>query len=172
MLFALAASLALAAVMTVGDFLWTALHIHHRTAYGIAHGAAMCLCIGWAIGVRARRRVLGAIAGLLIGVLAAGAFYALAPTLKWGAMFPAWALLWLLFAVLQKMMMGGERIGVTLRRGILAAALSGFAFYLISDIWIHEARHPGMLVHFGAWTFAFLPGFAVLFVRLPTGRRR
>ena len=56
---------------------------------------------------------------------------------------------------------------MTLKRGLLAALLSGLAFYLISDIWIHEAAHPGMLEHFAAWTFAFLPGFAALFARLP-----
>ena len=168
MLYALAASLGLAAVMTFGDFAWAALHIHHRTTYGMAHGAAMCLCIGLAIGMRARRTLPAAIAGPLIGVAAAGAFYLLAPALKWGAMFPAWMLLWLLFALLQKRLAGGERIGVTLKRGLLAALASGFAFYLISDIWIHEARHPSLFVHFGAWTFAFLPGFAALFARLPS----
>jgi hypothetical protein len=166
MLDAVAASLALAAVMTIGDFAWAALHIHHRAAYGIVHGAAMCLCIGLAIGVRVRRRILAAIAGLLIGVVAAGTFYFFAPAL-WGAMFSAWMLLWLLFALLQKLLAGGERIGATLKRGMLAALLSGFAFYLISDIWIHEAAHPSMLVHFAAWAFAFLPGFAALFARIP-----
>ena len=168
MLHALAASLALAAMMTLGDFVWAALHIHHRTASGIVHGAAMCLCVGLAIGMRAIRTTLAAVGGLLIGVLAAGTFYLLAPSLGWGAMFIAWMLLWLLFALMQKMLARGERIGVTLKRGALAAALSGFAFYLISDIWIHENAHPGMLVHFGAWAFAFLPGFAALFSKLPT----
>jgi hypothetical protein len=166
--YAVAASLALAAIMTLGDLAWAALHIHHGTTYGIVHGAAMCLCIGLAIGLRARRRLLAAIAGLLIGIIAAGTFYVLAPVLHWGAMFPAWMLLWLLFALLQKLLASRERIGVTLKRGILAAVLSGFAFYLISDIWIHEARHPATLVHVGAWAFAFLPGFAALFVRRPT----
>lgn len=168
MLYALTASLALAAVMTFGDYAWAALHIHHRTAYGVAHGAAMCLCIGIAIGVRVRRRLLAAVAGPLIGVAAAGTYYLLASPLRWGAMLPAWMLLWILFALLQKVLSRGERMGVALKRGVLAALLSGFAFYLISDIWIHEARHPGMLVHFGAWSFAFLPGFASLFAKLPT----
>ena len=167
MLYAVAASVALAAVMTFGDFAWSALHIHHRMAYGIVHGAAMCLCIGIAIGVRVRRPLPAAIAGPLIGVAAAGTYYVLASPLSWGAMLPAWMLLWILFALLQKLLTKRERIGVALKRGILAALLSGFAFYLISDIWIHEARHPGMLVHVGAWAFAFLPGFAALFARLP-----
>jgi hypothetical protein len=167
MLYAVAASLALAVVMTLGDFVWAALHIHHRTTYGIVHGAVMCLCIGLGIGVRVRRKTLAAVMGLLIGIVSAGVFYFLAPALKWAAMFPAWMLLWLLFALLQMLLTRGERAVVTLKRGILAAVLSGFAFYLISDIWIHEAAHPSMLVHFFAWAFAFLPGFAALFAKRP-----
>jgi hypothetical protein len=172
MLYALASSLALAAVMTLGDFTWAALHIRHRMVYGVVHGAVMCLCLGIAIGVRVRRTLSAAVAGPLIGVAAAGAFYALAPALRWGAMFPAWMLLWLLFAILQRQLAHGERIDTTFKRGVLAAVLSGLAFYLISDIWIHEAAHPGMLVHFGAWAFAFLPGFAALFARLPVADSR
>jgi len=170
MLYALAASLALAAIMTLGDFAWAALHIRHRMAYGIAHGAVMCLCVGLAIGIRARRPLPAAIAGPAIGVIAAGTFYLFAPALRWGAMFPAWMLLWLLFAFLQRQLARGERIAVTVKRGILAALLSGFAFYLISDIWVHESAHRGVTEHFIAWTFAFLPGFAALFARLPTPR--
>lgn len=164
MLLAFLSSLALAAVMTFGDFSWAALHIRHRVLYGVIHGAVMCLCLGLAIGIRARRPVPAAIAGPIIGALGAAAFYVLAPMLRWGAMFPAWMLLWILFAFLQRQLAPGESIGVALKRGILAALMSGLAFYLISDIWIHEAAHPSLLVHFGAWTFAFLPGFASLFL--------
>jgi hypothetical protein len=167
MIFALAASLAMAAVMTLGDFAWAALHIRHRAAYGVIHGATMCLCLGIAIGIRARKPVPAAIAGPLVGVAAAGAFYALAPWLRWGAMLPAWMLLWLLFALLQRQLARTEGIGVALKRGLLAAVLSGLAFYLISDIWVHEAAHPSLAVHFAAWTFAFFPGFAALFARRP-----
>ena len=31
---------------------------------------------------------------------------------------------------------------------------------------LHSA-HPSLLVHFGAWAFAFAPGFLALFVRTP-----
>jgi len=170
MLFALASALGLAAVMTAGDWLWAALRIQHRAAAGVAHGAVMCLAIGIAIGIRAGRRVPAAIAGPIIGAAAAATFYLLAPSLGWGAMFPAWMLLWILFAALQWLLARGEGIGAALKRGVLAALLSGFAFYLISDIWIHEAAHPSLLVHVAAWTFAFLPGFAALFARVPTDR--
>ena len=171
MLHALAAALALAAVMTFGDWLWEALHIRHRMTAGIAHGAAMCLCLGLAIGIRARRPLPAAIAGPVIGVLAALTFYVLAPALRWGAMFPAWMLLWVLFAFVQRWLAGGQPAGEAAKRGILAALLSGLAFYLVSDMWIHEAAHPSLFEHFASWTFAFLPGFAALFARLPaTGK--
>jgi len=162
---AVIASLALAAVMTLGDVAWTAFHIQHRTTYGVIHGAVMCLCLGVAIGIRTRRPIPAAIAGPLIGVVAAGTFYVLEPSLRWGALFPAWMLLWILFAVLQQRLATREVAALTIVRGIAAALASGFAFYLISDIWIHEARHTNPVVHFAAWTMAFVPGFVALFVR-------
>jgi hypothetical protein len=167
MVYAVAASLALAAVMTLGDFVWANFHVRHTVIKGVIHGAVMCLCLGLAIGIKAKRALPAAIAGPLIGVVAAGTFYLLAPALRWAAMFPAWMLLWLLFALLQQVLAKGETIGTAIKRGLLAALLSGLAFYLISDIWIHEADHPSLLVHFGAWAFAFLPGFAALFARVP-----
>lgn len=167
MIAAAAASCALAIVMTVGDFAWATFHIRHLAVYGAVHGAVMCLCLGLAIGIRTRRPVPAAIAGPLIGVAAAGAFYALAPAIRWSAMFPAWMLLWILFALLQRYLAPKETIGTALKRGILAALVSGLAFYLISDIWIHEAAHARMTVHLGAWLFAFFPGFAALFARRP-----
>ena len=173
MLYAVAASVALAAVMTLGDFVWANFNVRHTVIKGVVHGAVMCLCLGLAIGIRAKRPLPAGIAGPLIGVVAAGTFYLLAPALRWGAMFPAWMLLWLLFAILQRQLAKSETIGTAMKRGLLAALLSGLAFYLISDIWIHEADHPSMLTHFGAWAFAFLPGFAALFGRVPgsdTGR--
>lgn len=167
MLHAIAASLALAAVMTFGDFAWAAFHVRHTVVKGVVHGAAMCLCIGLAIGIRAGRPAFAAVAGPLIGVAAAGVFYVLAPWLRWGAMFPAWMFLWLLFALLHRQLARGESVGATVKRGVLAALMSGVAFYLISDIWIHEAAHPSLLVHFAAWAFAFAPGFLALFARAP-----
>jgi hypothetical protein len=160
------ASLFLGAVMAFGDYLWAALNIQHRVANGIAHGAAMCLCLGIAIGVHARRPVQAALAGPVIGVIAAGAFYLLAPWLGMTAMFPAWMLFWILFAILQQRLREGERMSAAVVRGSIAAVLSGLAFYAISGIWTGPSHHDPMLaVRFAAWSFAFLPGFLVLFRR-------
>ena len=150
--------------MTLGDWAWAALEIRHRVVYGLAHGALMCLCLGLAVGVRAGKPGGGALAGPIIGIIAAGSFYALTPMLRWSAMFPAWMLLWILFALLQQRLTRKEAMTTALLRGLVAALLSGAAFYAISGIWINDSHtNPNLLRHFGAWTIAFLPGFIALF---------
>ena len=166
MAFAVVASICLGAVMTAGDWAWAALELSHRVAYGLIHGALMCLCIGLAIGVRVGKPAAAALAGPVIGIIAAATFYALSPVLRWYAMFPAWMLLWILFALLQQRIAGKESMGTALLRGSAAALLSGAAFYAISGIWINDSHSdPNLLRHFGAWTVAFLPGFLALFLR-------
>jgi hypothetical protein len=163
MLSAVAAALFLGAVMTAGDFVWAYFGVRHSMWAGVAHGALMCLCIGGVVGVRARRPVPGLIAGPLVGVLAAAAFYAIAPTLGWGAMLPAWMLFWICFALLQRFLLT-ETLRRALARGAVAAVLSGLAFYAISGIWTRPAPGgPNYVIHFLSWTFAFVPGFVTLF---------
>ena len=160
---AVGAALFLGAVMTLGDFIWEYFNVRHTTWTGISHGAAMCLCIGGLIGARTRRLRAGLIAGPLVGVVAAATFYVLAPTLGWGAMLPAWMIFWICFAVLQHAFRP-ELLHRALVRGLVAAVLSGLAFYAISGIWTRpEPGGPNYLVHFASWAFAFLPGFLVLF---------
>jgi hypothetical protein len=164
MLHAFLASLALAAVMTAGDWLWAVLQIRHTIVAGLAHGAVMCLCLGAAIGIRERRAAAGAAAGPLVGVLAAGVFYLLAPALRMSAMFPAWMFFWVSFALLQAWLRRERAYGSAVVVGLVAAVLSGLAFYAISGIWTrHDPGGPHYAWNFGAWTFAFFPGFAVLF---------
>ena len=169
MAFAVVASLCLGAAMTIGDWLWAALQIRHRVVYGLLHGALMCLCLGIAVGVRAGKPGPAAVAGPAIGVIAAASFYALAPMLRWNAMFPAWMLLWVLFGLLQYWLAKKESLGIAVMRGAAAALLSGATFYAISGIWTNDSHdNPNLIRHFGAWTVAFLPGFVSLF----TGSRR
>jgi len=166
MMHAVFAALAMGLVMTGGDVLWSALNIRHRVAYGLIHGAVMCLCLALAIGARAGKPGRAALAGPFIGVIAAASFYALAPVLRWGALFPAWMAFWILFAFLQQRLNRNERLAAAALRGIIAALLSGVAFYLISGIWTNEARYRSVAIHFAAWSFAFLPGFLGLFHRV------
>jgi len=157
------AAVFLGAVMTLGDFVWAYFDVRHTRWTGITHGALMCLCIGGLIGARTGRITAGLLAGPLIGVLAAATFYVLAPTLRWGAMLPAWMLFWICFAVLQHAFRP-ELLHRALGRGVSAAVLSGLAFYAISGIWTRPSPDgPDYLVHFASWSFAFLPGFLVLF---------
>ncbi len=159
------AALVLGAANTAGDILWAGLSLRHRMVYGIAHGAILCLLIGGIIGWRARRLGPGLAAGPGIGFLAAGAFYAMAPWLGYYAMFPAWMFFWMCFALLQNFLLPESGWRPAIVRGLVAAMLSGLAFYAISGIWTRPPRGgPNYLYNFGAWSFAFLPGFAALFL--------
>ena len=107
-------------------------------------------------------------AGVGIGALAALTFYAMASTLGWGAMLPAWMLFWICFALLQHFFTR-DSMNAALGRGVVAAVLSGLAFYAISGIWTHPSPGgPNYAVHFLSWSFAFLPGFLVLFLTGPS----
>ena len=165
MVHALVASLALGGVSTLGDFVWAALRLRHQMAYGLIHGAIICLCIGAVIGVRERRLLPALIGGPLIGLIAAGGFYLLAPWLRYAAMFPMWMLFWILFALLQERLRPPFGPHQAIARGLVAALLSGAAFYAISGIWTRPSPGgPDYLRHFLSWSFAFFPGFAALFL--------
>jgi hypothetical protein len=171
MILAILASVALGAASTFGDMLWAGLSLRHRIVYGLVHGAAICLLIGVFVGARASRALAGLAAGPAIGVLAAGAFYVLAPSVGYYAMFPAWMLFWICFAGLQKMLMRDTAWSAAILRGVIAAVCSGGAFYAISGIWTNPPREgPRYLYNFAAWTMAFLPGFAALFVGATRGQ--
>jgi hypothetical protein len=161
------ASLTLGAVMTLGDVAWAQFGIQHRVVYGVIHGAVMCLCLGLAIGLRCRRPLPALAAGPVIGVAAAASFYVLAPALQWAAMFPAWMLLWVLFALLQQWLDKRESMLTAFVRGLAAAVASGVAFYLVSGMWTSEHGAPNVARHFASWSFAFFPGFLALFLIRP-----
>ncbi|MBM3817519.1 MAG: hypothetical protein FJW14_00685 [Acidimicrobiia bacterium] len=158
---AVAGSLALAALSTLADFIWATWITEHQTVYGLIHGTVLFLALGLVLGVVAGRPVHGAIGGAAVGVLGAAAFYVISPFIGFSAMVVAWLGIWLGLAALYGWLHGTVR-GVA-ARGVVAALASGLAFYLISGIW--RPFNPQGLdyaVHFGAWTVAFLPGFAAL----------
>jgi hypothetical protein len=173
------AALALGALSTGGDFIWEALRLRHRVVTGIGHGAVICLAIGLTIGLRAGRPLPGLVIGPLVGVLAATTFYVLAPALRWNAMFPAWMLFWMCFALLQAWLSSERRLSTVLARGLGAAVLSGATFYLVSGMWTNPPRGgPNYAMNLVSWTLAFFPGFGALFWPAPSapgaldGRRR
>ncbi len=163
----LAGSLGIAAVSTLGDFIWAAAHLRHRPEYGLTHGTLLFLAIGLFLGTLAGRPAAGAMLGAALGFLAAGSFYVLAPFVGYSAMFVVWIAIWLALAVLYTRLAGLDvqqvGLGAVVGRGAAAAVTSGIAFYAISGIW--RPFNPegwDYAVHFGAWTLAYLPGFAAL----------
>lgn len=169
---AVLAALLLGMVSTFGDYVWAHWQVRHRVVYGLVHGAVICLCIGAVIGGRSGRWTAGLVIGPVVGVLAAAAFYVLAPAMGYSAMFPAWMLFWICFALLDARLTRGGSMRTALVRGLAAAVLSGAAFYLVSGMWTRPSRGgPNYPMHLLNWTFAFLPGFVALFwpvARQPT----
>ena len=156
--------LAIAAVSTAADFVWATWIIQPQTAHGLVHGAVLFLAIGLVLGLVTNRPAAGAAAGLIAGLLAAGTFYLLSPAIGFSAMFVAWFGVWVALAFVYAWLQGTRAgTGTAVSRGIVAAIGSGLAFYLISGIW-RPFNPEGLdyLVHFGAWTAAYLPGFAAL----------
>jgi hypothetical protein len=164
-------ALAIAAVSTLGDFVWATWIPRHRPQYGLTHGTLLFLCIGLFLGTLANKRVLGAIAGAVIGFLAAASFYLLAPLTGLPVMFGVWFGVWIALGLFNERLNGRQAaVGSAVTRGLLAAIGSGVAFYLISGIWFpFRPRGWDYLTHFAGWTVAYFPGFAALLVRLTPG---
>lgn len=160
----IAGSITIAAVSTLGDFIWATWIPRHRPAYGLAHGALLFLSIGLFLGALARRPAAGAVAGAAIGGLAAGTFYLLAPLAGYSSMFLVWTGAWVALTGLNGRL-DQRRIDrrEVMARGAVAAVASGAAFYAISGIWRpFDPRGWEYAVHLGAWTAAYLPGFGAL----------
>lgn len=160
---AIGSALFAAVVMTLGDFVWASQLLPHRTAYGLLHGAGLCLALGLALGAPAKRPLTGAIGGLVVGILSAASFYVLAPLMRYSAMLVSWMLLWILLALLDRMLQRGASVASALIRGVLAAVGSGIAFYAISGMWRDwNPQTINYVDHFLRWAIAFLPGFLAL----------
>jgi hypothetical protein len=171
---AIVGSLLLAAVSTLGDFVWAGFHLRHRVIYGLAHGAILFLCMGAYFGWRARKALTGATYGAAIGLAAAGSFYLLAPVAGYSVMFVVWAFVWIALAflvwrILPVPLATPAPLTPVVTRGVLAMIGSGVCFYLISGIWRPFNPHGwDYAVHFVSWSFAYLPGFLSI---LGCGRR-
>ena len=164
---AAAGALLLGALSTAYDAVWALWIPRHHPVYGLVHGMTLLSAVGLVLGWPARRPAAGPAGGALAGLVAAASFYALAPWLHMGAMFPAWMLLWLLFAALDARLNRRPVLtAATAARGTVAAVLSGAAFWAISGIWLrHAPGGPDYAWNLAAWTFAYLPGFAALLVQ-------
>ena len=160
----LVASLAIAAVSTLGDFVWATWLPQHMMVYGLTHGTLLFCAIGLALGAIAGRPSAGAASGAVVGAAAAGLFYLTAPLLGSSTMFVVWFSTWIALGLLYARLSGSQpATRVVLARGVIAATASGLAFYSISGIWRpFDPQGWDYAVHFGAWTLAYFPGFAAL----------
>jgi hypothetical protein len=171
---AIIGALLIAAVSTLGDFVWAGLHLRHRVVYGLAHGAILFLCIGACLGYLEKQTLKGAVYGAGIGLAAAGSFYLLAPVAGYSIMFFIWAFVWIALAflvcrILSKPSAPGAPISAVVLRGVLAMIGSGVGFYLISGIWRpFNPRGWDYAAHFLSWAVAYLPGFLALLVKART----
>jgi hypothetical protein len=156
-------AVAIAAVSTLGDFIWATWIPQHRVPYGLTHGTLLFLCVGLFLGELAHKPLSGALGGALIGFAAAGSFYLFAGLAGRWAMFAAWFGLWIALGLFNERLARGTRMGNAMARGVIAALASGVAFYLVSGIWRpFNPQGWDYLVHFGAWMVAYLPGFTAL----------
>jgi hypothetical protein len=165
---AIVGSLLLAALSTLGDFVWARFVPSHRPVFGLLHGTALSMAIGLYLGALRRRARRGGVTGAVIGLAAAGGYYLLAPLMGYAAMFVLWVALWAAFGILNGRGLDDRpsHTAGALARGALAAAGSGLAFYAISGIWTRPAPGgPDYARHCLCWTVAFLPGFLALLVR-------
>jgi hypothetical protein len=170
-----------AAVSTLGDFVWAGFNLRHRVVYGLAHGAILFLCMGAYFGSLQNKTLIGALYGAAIGLAAAGSFYLLAPLAGYSVMFFIWAFIWLALAWLVTRILPApiapnapsapsapNAPNAPILRGVLAMIGSGVGFYLISGIWRpFDPEGWDYAVHFVSWTVAYLPGFLALLATPP-----
>jgi len=166
---ALAGILVVAAVSTLGDFLWYELGTEDRVATGVLHGIVLLTTVGGVLGAAAGRLIAGLPLGMAAGLAGALSYYALVPVIGPAAMIVAWTALWVVLAVLDgKLLRRGARSArEVLVRGATAAVGSGLTFYLVvGTLW---GRLPtsgqDYLVQLAAWAFAWAPGLLALTLR-------
>lgn len=161
----LIASVAIAALSTLGDFIWATWLPRHMAVYGLAHGTLLFSAVGLVLGTIAGRPSAGAAGGAAIGAAAAALFYVASPLAGFSAMFVVWFGVWMALAAWYARLSGVAVSSTVLARGAAAATGSGLAFYAISGIWMpFDPAGWDYLLHFAAWMAAYVPGFAALLI--------
>lgn len=163
--------LAIAAVATAGDYAWYEFGVAHRMTAGVIHGAVLLTAVGAVLGALAKRPLAGLPVGALAGIGGALTYYAIiavtsSRTYGW-AIPAAWAVMWMLVALLEGRVLRAPAKrpwNEVAARGVLAAALSGVAFYLMmSTLWGRApAGGRNYLLQFVAWTVAWAPGILAI----------
>jgi hypothetical protein len=163
--------LAVALVATLADYTWYTLHVRHSITTGIVHGAVLLTVVGAVLGLDAGRMSRGLPIGAVAGIGGALTYYllvALVDRRTYGSAIPAsWVALWLIVAVLDGRWLRAPQprpwpeIAI---RGVLAAALSGVAFFMVMNtLWGRPpATGKNYGVQFAAWLVAWAPGLLAL----------
>jgi hypothetical protein len=168
-----------ALVATLGDYTWYTLNVRHSMVTGIVHGAVLLTAVGAVLGLDAGRVVKGLPIGTLSGVGGALIYYLLVMLVDrrtYGAAIPlSWVGMWLLVAVLDGRWLRAPQHrpwGEIAMRGVLAAVVSGVAFYSVMTIlWGRPpATGRNYLVQFAAWVVAWAPGLLALTLGRPARR--
>lgn len=173
--------LGVALVATLSDYTWYTLNVRHSITTGIVHGAVLLTAVGAVLGLVANRVLKGLPIGALAGIGGALIYYllvALVDRRTYGMAIPAsWVAMWLLLAVLD-----GRWLRAPQRRqwrdiamrGVLAAVLSGIAFFLVlNTLWGRPpAAGKNYVLQFAAWVVAWAPGLLALTLVSPRAGRR
>jgi hypothetical protein len=173
--------LGVALVATLSDYTWYTLNVRHSITTGIIHGAVLLTAVGAVLGLVANRVLKGLPIGALSGIGGALIYYllvALVDRRTYGMAIPAsWVAMWLLLAVLD-----GRWLRAPQRRqwreiamrGVVAAVLSGIAFFLVlNTLWGHPpATGKNYVVQFAAWVVAWAPGLLALTLDYSSRRER
>ncbi len=163
--------LIVAAVATVGDYVWYTYGVRHSLVAGIVHGVLLLTSVGFVLGLANGRPVKGLPIGAIAGIAGALSYYALVAVMDsrtYGTAIPgAWIIMWLILAALE-----GRWLKAPQRRswaevggrGFVAALLGSIAFYLVLDtLWGRPpATGRNYAVQFLAWAFAWAPGLLSL----------
>jgi hypothetical protein len=164
MMEAVAAAAVLGGVNAFGDYITLAFELQARPAYAVIRACVIAYCIGGIVGIRAKQMMLGALCGLVIGLLVGVTYQLLAPSGAWTAAIVAAVLFWVAFALLDVLLRGDSTVPVSLARGILGAALCLLVFYTLTIGWPERpTREPNLIRLALVWSGAFFPGFLVLF---------
>ncbi len=164
---AVVGSLLLAVLSTIADYVWFLDIPQHQVTSGSIHGATLFAAIGAYLGWRKGKLAIGALGGLMSGLIAALSFYVLAPIGGYNMMLVSWLILWILLAGLQTYLDGRLDMARALGRGIatsIAAAVGfGVVLFQLYRGWPPETF--SFFKHFVAWAMAYLPGLWVLLKR-------
>lgn len=163
--------LGVALVATLGDYTWYTMGVRHSIVTGIVHGAVLLTSVGAVLGFDAGRLLKGLPIGALSGIGGALIYYGLVAVFDrrtYGTAIPAaWVGMWLIVALLDgRWLRAPQRRpwGEIAARGVLAAVVSGVAFYLVMNtLWGRPpATGRNYFVQFAAWVVAWAPGILAL----------